>query len=217
MLLFCQGSNRSSHIRAILALGMFVSACSSTVPVSSPLERPPLVEKIPVTVRILYADSLSHHQCTAGKGYISAAWSIALGSPSIEMFDGIFAALFDKPLTGDGSSQGAASNARAPLIEVRLLEYDGCEARWPIVGTTTVRITYEATLRDREGNLIARWQGRGKAMPADYASAVPGNEMVASIEMQYLSTMTRLAMRRAAADFIINFEKEPGIRAWLGK
>lgn len=201
----------------MLALGLLVSGCSSTVPVSSPLESPPLVEKAPVTVRVLYADSLSHHQCTVGKGYISAAWTIALGRPSIELFDGIFAALFEHPLAGDEQSRLLVSSANTPFVEVRLIEYDGCEAGWPIVGAATIRIAYEATLRDRDGNLIARWQGRGKAVPADYATAAPGKETVPGVETRYLSTMTRLAMRRAAADFIVNFDKDPGIRVWLGK
>jgi hypothetical protein len=204
-------------IPVILGVGLLLAACSGTVPVRSPLAQPPLVERAPMTVAIRYAEDLRHHKCLVHKGYIAETWTIELGQPSMDMFKRIFSALFDKTFTVGPGLNGQSAERQAPLIEVRLLDYDGCEASWPIVGTANIGVAYEATLRDKGGAQIARWQGRGRAGAADYAAGTPDSGTGLGVEALYLSTVTRLAMRKAAADFIIRYEQDPGIRAWLGK
>ncbi|MBW8327917.1 MAG: hypothetical protein K0M48_01750 [Thiobacillus sp.] len=197
---------------------MLLSACSTTsnVPLSSPLKQPPAVETHPGSIAILYAENLRHHRCIAGKGYIAASWTIELGAPSIGMFDRIFSALFENPvgLQADAASQIPANSKG--VIEVGLLKYDGCEVTGPI-GRQKITVAYQATLRAREGSVIARWEGHGRAGPADnlegYTEKIPFGE----VETRYLGALTSLAMRRAAADFVINFERNPSLRAWLEK
>jgi hypothetical protein len=190
----------------ILALSLLIAACSSTVPLRSPLGQAPLVEQVPISVAIRYAEDLRNHKCTVSKGYIAAAWVIELGPPSIEMFDRAFSALFKKVIPLGSGVKVQAAAEQYPMIEVRLLDFDGCEASWPIFGSN-IEVAYEATLYGNDGTLIARWQGRGRA--GKEACAICG------VETGYLSAVTSLAMRRAAADFIINLEQDPSIRVWL--
>ena len=197
---------------------VLLTACSTTsnVPLSSPLKQPPAVETLPGSIAILYTENLRHHRCLAGKDYVAASWTIELGPPSIGMFDQIFSALFENPvgLQSDAASQIPANSKG--VIEVSLLNFDGCEARWPVVGSK-IKVVYQATLRARDGSVIARWEGHGCAGPADnlegYKEKIPFGE----VETRYLGAVTSLAMRRAAADFVINFERNQSLRAWLEK
>lgn len=197
---------------------VLLSACSTTsnVPLSSPLKQPPAVEKLPGSIVILYAENLRHHWCIAGKGYMAASWIIELGPPSIGMFDRIFSAFFENPVTlqVDAASQIPANSKG--VIEVSLLKYDGCEVTWPIVGQK-IEVAYQATLRTRDGSVIARWEGRGRAGPADNLEGYTERIPWVGVETRYLGAVTNLAMRRAAADFAINFERDQRLRAWFEK
>lgn len=204
-------------LAGLLAL-VLLSACStaSNVPLSSPLKQPPAVEKLPGSIAILYADNLRYHRCIAGKGYVAASWTIELGPPSIGMFDQIFSAFFENPvmLQSDAASQIPANSKG--VIEVRLLKYDGCEVTGPI-GRQEIAVAYQATLRARDGSVIARWAGHGRAGPGDNLEGYKEKLPFGEIETRYLGAVTNLALRRAAADFVINFERDPRLRAWLEK
>ena len=197
---------------------VLLSACSTTsnVPLDSPLRQPPAVERLPGSIAILYAENLRHHRCIAGKGYIAASWIVELGPPSIGMFDRIFSALFENPVTLQANAASRIPANSKGVIEVSLLNFDGCDARWPVVGSK-IEVAYQATLRAKDGSVIARWEGHGRAGPTDnldgYTETVPFGE----VETRYLGAVTSLAMRRAAADFVINFERDQSLRAWLEK
>lgn len=204
-------------LAGLLAI-VLLSACSTTsnVPLSSPLKLPPAVETLPGSIAILYAENLRHHQCIAGKGYIAASWTIELGPSSIGMFDQIFSAFFENPVTlqADAASQIPANSKG--VIEVGLLKFDGCEVTGPI-GRQKITVAYQATLRARDGEVVARWEGHGRAGPADnlegYTEKIPFGE----VETRYLGAVTSLAMRRAAADFVVNFERDQRLRTWFEK
>lgn len=203
-------------LAGLLAL-VLLSACSTTnnVPLSSPLKQPPAVETLPGSMAIRYAENLRHHRCIAGKGYIAASWIVELGPPSIGMFDRIFSAFFENPvLQADAASQIPA-NPKG-VIEVSLLKYDGCEVTGPI-GSQTIGVVYQASLRARDGGVIARWEGHGRAGPADNLEGYEEKIRFGEVETRYLGAVTSLAMRRAAADFVINFERDQRLRAWLEK
>jgi len=197
---------------------LLLSACSATsiVPLGSPLRQPPAVEKLPGSLAILYAEDLRHHQCIAGKGYVAASWTIELGPPSIGMFDRIFSAFFENPVTLQPDADSRMSANSKGVIEVGLLQYDGCEVTGPI-GRQKITVAYQATLRARDNTVIAQWEGRGRAGPADNLEGYKDKVPFLDVETRYLGAVTSLAMRRAAADFVINFERDQRLRAWLEK
>jgi hypothetical protein len=206
---------RAHRHLAIAMLAMLLPACSSMnlVPIRAPLSQPPLVEKLQIPVVVQYSEDLQNHTCLVDKGYILETWAIALGPPSIDMFNLIFSALFEKAMPINLDSDAMASIRPRHIIELRLSMFDGCEASWPILGTS-VEIAYEATLHDVEGGIITRWEGRGKAGPGDTLENYMRANSTIGIETVYLSNVISLAMRNAAADFIINFDKDVKIRAW---
>lgn len=200
----------------VIVFAMLASACSSIVPLRSPLSQPPLIEKSLIPVAILYSENLRNHKCILDKGYIAETWTMSLGPPSMEMFNLIFATTFENVLVM-GSNSNAFSAARPMnIIEVSLLKYDACEAGWPIIGAR-IEVAYEAILRDTDGVTIARWEGHGQAGPEDNLESYAVDVPMIKVETRYLSAVTGIAMRRAAADFIINFDKDAEIRTWLGK
>ncbi len=192
-------------------LGLLLAGCSSTLSIQ-PNTPAPVVEPVPVSVGVYYADALRNHTCTGGKGYIAFDWTVAMGPPSIAMFDRLFAAMFRKAETVNTRPGATPAPEPRDVIEVRLTEFNGCDARWPIIGTTTIRVAYEAILWSAQGRELARWQGRGQAGPRD-----PLDDYRPSGEAAYLAALTSLAMRKAATDFVLNFEGNSVVQARLKK
>lgn len=190
---------------------LVASGCSETVFVEAPAVEP-VIEPLPVSVAVYYPDALRNHSCTGDNGYIAFSWTFALGPPSVELFDHLFEAMFENVETVDAGPENGRDGGGKDLIELQLAMFNGCEARWPIVGTTVVEIAYKAIVWSAEGTEIAQWEGRGRAGPGDDLG-----QYAAVSEVSYLAALTRVAMRRAAADFIVTFETEPSIRASLAR
>lgn len=195
-------------VLASLALVTLLSGgCSSNL-FLEPNVPTPVVETAPVSVGIYYDDALRNHKCTGGKGYIAYEWTVEMGPPSVAMFDGAFATLFQEVENVDARPGVTAARSPWDVIEMRLTEYNGCDARWPVFGTTVI-VAYEAILWSADGRELTRWHGRGQAGPY-----VPdGEPMESQGEAAYLAAVTSLAMRRAAADLVINFETNPVVQA----
>lgn len=186
---------------------LVLSGCGAPPPLQPP-EVLPLVEAAPVAITLRYAEDLRNHHCTGDKGYIAYSWSFALGPPSIEMFDPIFESLFVE--VGDGSGAGAGD--KRDVVELALTAFTGCQASWPIIGTSVVEIAYEAVVRSPEGAELTRWSGRGRAGPGD---DLGDPSLTGDPEASHLNALTSIAMRKAVADFVVAFETDPAVRAWV--
>jgi hypothetical protein len=187
-------------------LGLAVAACSNNVEVQNPISQPPLVKPVNRTVGIFYSPHLRIYSCIVDKGYIAAAWTIQVGAPSIAMFNKILRSKFqnveqlrENPLTGS-----VPAGKESFLFE--LVSFDGCEASWPIIGTTRMSIAYRSRLLRADGSTVEDFTARGHAGPAD---AEPG------LEGRHLTSLTEAAMRKAAADFIVQIEESEKIDQWL--
>lgn len=202
---------RMPRAAPVWMLFLLLAGCSSTVSIQ-PNVPAPVVEPVPSVVGVYYADALRKHTCTGGKGYIAFKWTVAMGPPSIAMFDRLFAAMFRKAETVDTRPGASPVEEPRDVIEIRLTEYNGCDARWPIIGSTTLRVAYEAILWSPQGQELTRWLGQGQAGPRD-----PLDDYRLSGEAAYLSALTSLAMRKAATDFVLNFEENSAVQARLKK
>jgi hypothetical protein len=200
----------------VVVLAILMSACAHKVPLKSPIPQKLAIEKEPISVAIFYSEGLRHHKCNVSKGYIADSWTIELGRPSMEMFNLVFDALFEKVVILDSKFNTQSSNELKSMIEVRLLDFNGCEARWPIIGTN-IEVAYEATLYGKEGVIVAKWQGRGRGLSSDSLESYKEKVPLMEVETRYLGALTSIAMRRAAANFIFNFYTNSLIRTWLGK
>lgn len=200
-----------SFLSVCTLLSIGAGGCSGTVPVSPDIVRP-VVEPTKIAVDIHYADDLQDHECTGDGGYIAFSWAFALGPPSIEMFNVIFATLFTDVEFSDASSEIAFLGDQRDVIELHLSSFTGCQASWPIFGTTVIEIRYEAIVWSAEGEELVRWGGYGQAGPGH--DLLGNNGPMLEPELAHLNALTSVAMRNAAADFVVNFETDPAVRAW---
>ena len=193
----------------LVALGLLLAACDHVVPLNPPITAPPLAARIHDTIGVFYPEELRGYRCKASKGYIADTFDFDLGPPSVAMFDTVLAGLFDHVAHVDGAPHRAGLDGAHPMVSFQLIEFTGCEARWPIVGTTVIDIAYEAVISSRTGTQIARIIARGHADRFDLPNEEQGDEA------GHLSRLTAAAMRRAAADFVFEFERHTEIRKAL--
>jgi len=203
------------HCRLILcfiALAWMFAGCGGTVSVRPPSVQP-VVAPLPISVGVYYADDLKHHKCTGDQGYIAYAWTIELGPSSIELFDNVFRALFADIEILETDHTIAPLGDRKGVVDIHLSKFTGCDASWPIVNTTVIEVAYEAILRSAEDEVVAQWEGRGQAGPGDDLSEL--QNFAWEPELAHLAALTNVAMRKAATDFIIEFETNTAIQNWV--
>ena len=217
---------RLAFVGSFLSIGTVLSlgavGCSDAVPLDPAIVRP-VVEPAKIAVNIHYAEDLRDHECTGDEGYIAFSWTFALGPPSIEMFNVIFTALFKDVEFRDTPPDFTFPGDQREVIELHLSEFTGCQASWPILGTTVIDIGYEAIVWSAEGEELARWNGRGRAGPGDdprgysfegLGYKIKRGSLVLEPELTHLNALTSVAMRKAAAAFVVNYENDPAVRAW---
>jgi hypothetical protein len=192
-------------ILCLLQLG-----CSYRIVPDAPIQRPPLVQAVPLTVGVYYSQDLEKYECETGKGYIFEKFAFGLGPASIKLYDLVFSGLFARTFRVYDYRPSMPDKQEADVVELTITGFTGCEARWPIIGVTYVTITYRAILRAPSGKQIAEWIGTGAAAPSE-----GGNRTQAITERKYLEAQTAIAMRKAAANFVTEFQQNPDIKAWI--
>jgi hypothetical protein len=199
-------------MKALVALAVSafsLAACHYLVPLSSPITQPPLVAPIRGTIDVFYPAEFRTYDCKAGKGYLFDTFQIDLGAQSVTMFDRILEGLFEHIEHVERDPDFAGGSRAHPAIRLRLVRFTGCEAKWPIVGTTAIDIEYDADIYTRTGKAIAQITARGHADAFD----IPTD--ASSDESQYLGRLTGAAMRKAAASFVADFQRREDIREAL--
>jgi hypothetical protein len=186
------------------------------VKIGAPIRTVPLVEPLPLTVGVYYASDLRDHECAAGQDYFFDRFVIRLGPPSVELFDLLSAGLFART-TPTPSRPSVEHPAPIDVIEIGLDAFSGCEGRWPIrATTTTVNLAYRVALWDPRGARLAAWTSAGAGTATEIGSGiVPVAPLPQEPESHHLATLTMIAMRKAAADFVRAFHARPDVKAWL--
>ncbi len=195
-----------------MSVGIFILClvplgCAHIVAPEAPIQKPPLVQAIPLTIGVYYPEELQRYECETGKGYVAEKFVVRLGPASTKLYDLVFSGLFTKSFRVNNYNPSAPGDQKADVVELMITNFTGCEARWPIIGAN-VSITYKAILRTPSGDKIAEWVGTGHAT----SSEVDAKRLT---ERMYLEALSAIAMRKAAADFVKNFQENPDINAWL--
>ena len=193
----------------VVAIVLPVAACGGKQTIEQDLPVP-VVDPAPVAIGVYYPDSLRNHACTGGKGYIAYDWTFELGPPSIAMYDKLLDAMFERTRTVDARPGAGQAQGDEDVIEIRMTEFSGCDASWPVFGAS-VSIGYEVILWSPEGKEMTRWNARGAAGPFD----IDPDERSWMEEAEYLAALTSIAMRKAATDFVLNYEKDPVVKSRL--
>jgi len=195
-----------------VALLLLAAGCSETVQpkVDAPT---PVVEKAPLRVAVVYDEALANHHCVVSKGYIAEDWTIDIGPPSTAAFTKALGAMFEKATVLPASQAGQAAGDQ-PVIRISLDAYSGCDGSWPIVGGT-IEVAYSARVTRGTVFALDGWTGRGRAAQADLeAYPSPESTLATGNEGYYLARLTEIAIRKAVADFVANFEDDPRVVAW---
>ena len=97
-----------------------------------------------------------------------------------------------------------ATDRKALVIELE--SFEGCEASWPIIGTTFMSVAYRARFLGADGTVVEDLTARGRSGPGDTGYGAEG---------VHLTDLTEAAMRRAAADFVVQTETSEKVGQWL--
>lgn len=197
----------TTRLTAFAFVCVLVSSCSHTVIVEAPTVTP-VVEAVNIKVAVIYNEALRNFHCTASQGYIAEEWPIKLGPASMVTFTTIFSSMFEDVVF-------LPTGAEAPVgddtyvIRLSLESYTGCDVSWPIIGSP-VAVTYSAEVLRGPDKVMEAWTGYGEGT-AEEIVARHGSTI--NIE-DYLASITTLAIRRAAADFLWKFEEDERVLAW---
>lgn len=195
---------------AFACLCILASSCARTVTVEPPRVSP-VVERVPLKMAAVYDEALRNYRCTASRGYIAEKWTVVLGPASVATFTPLFSAMFEDVVVVPAGGTPSMHDGRY-VIRLSLAAYSGCDAPWPIAGSS-VDITYSADVVRGSEKVLSGWTGHGQATAQDYAAAPPIGASL-DVEGNYLKRLTMLAIRRAAADFLWKFEEDERVRAW---
>ena len=187
----------SNTLRAI-SIAVFLTAiggCSSLVTIENPTIPEPLVEKIPLSVAIMYPDVFEHYvheEQVIGK----EKWTIDLGRSNELLFTGLFRSMFNDLTVVDSSVEAGDLGVDA-LIEPSI---DAFEFSTPSQSQTqafAVWIRYRIKIFDREGKQFANWpiSAYGKSQ----STTMGGDDA--------LRRAAVLAMRDAAALIVMQLDK----------
>ncbi len=163
------------------------------VEVGEVLEVDPLMERLPVTIGIYYAPEFRSFEETdtyRADGSVNR-YHLRLGAPSVKLFDRVFPALFEItiPVSSRPPFTGTATEQDA-VIEPRIKR------------ATRDSVTYEFVFYSPSGKLLVTWSVTGNYGPSVNNARQAGQAV-------------RFAMRNAAAKFLVEFDQQPQIRAWL--
>jgi hypothetical protein len=187
-------------------LALAAAACEPASQVRNPVPTAPLVDQVDDAIAVYYPLALRSFTCVVDKGYIYEKWTIDLGDPSVAMFDNILRAKFRTvELLPANPLEGSAPVSKKSLI-IELVSFNGCEARWPVIGRTRMSVAYRARFLRTDGHVVEDITAHGESGPGDGGLAYVG---------KHLTDLTEAAMRRAAADLVVQMEESESVREWL--
>src|SRR5262245_22528006 len=182
-----------------------LTGCARHFHVSTPvvrLPRPPLVERLPVTVGVIYAADFGSYQ-HIGPPHGLIALTVEFGAASIAMFDQALAAMFERVVPIQPRSD--APPGLDAILDLSFERVTVCRGELRDTAMMYIEITYGIQLRTVEGEQIAAWSPTGTGTWSAAFLRVP-------------STASRLAegaVRGAVAQFMISFTEPPAVKQWL--
>ncbi|MCB1675559.1 MAG: hypothetical protein KDI01_04675 [Halioglobus sp.] len=196
--------------RALVVLGALalLAGCGPTEVVVKGSFPPPLLESLPLTLGVWYADDFAHHEFSdEASGRSSASWVVKSGEAQVQMWDTLLAGMFDQLVHLDSKPGPGQTN---PVVDAVLIPTVD-ELQYAIPAHTNVKV-YEIWMRYRfelvtsDGQPIAEWtmSAYGKTPTAFMRSDQAAVNLAAVV-----------ALRDAGANFATHFTRVPAVRDWL--
>jgi hypothetical protein len=197
------GPNRKwPKLRALAAIAaaVFMTACGSSetdyqIDPGAVLAAKPLIEPLPLTVGVYYGAEFRNFETVHTRRVRDSIdhYHLRLGRPSMALFNLAFGALFAETVVLSAAPPWGDGGRQlqatiAPRIESASL--------------SSVRYAFKLT--GANGRVIADWN-------------VAGQHTGETSSERTVAHSIRFAMRDAAADFLIGFQEEREVRAWLAR
>lgn len=182
----------------VLAVALGPAACSTSyqdhvIEPGEVYDGTPLVTPLPVTVGLYYGPDTREHEANLNRSRSGRVdrYHLRLGPASIALFDRILAAQFRTARPVD----------RLPTAEAGLPDLDAVIAV-SVGHAGLLSVHYDITLYTPTGTVIAEFDANG---------SISADGMSEEIAERGL----RVAMRNAAATFLVDFPDHPDVAAWL--
>lgn len=207
----------------LFALALLVPGCTYSLQIEEPLDRPPLVEPLPLTVGVFYTPEFrayEHVQIVPGELWKNT-WKFSLGPASVALFDQVLPSMFKKVLpVKDLASLRTNGHELDAIIKPSIEEFDLVSPPKSGMAFPVPPSVYSATIGYRitlyapgRGDVIASWveSGSGAIQHTFVSEGFPFIFMVKGI----YNDVTKKAMREAAAKLLTGLHDRPEVKRWL--
>ena len=205
------GSCRALFAVAAASLLLAVGGCANKVMVKGDFPTP-VLEKIPLTVGVYYDPEFRNHEFfDEASSREEVDWLVRTGEAQVQMYNTLLPGMFEKVVMlnelprGDRVDTVLEEDVDAVLVpHVAELQYSIPDHTKINVFEIWMRYRYELYAPD--GELVADWTmtSYGKTPTAFLQSAGAAVNLAAIV-----------ALRDAGANFAMNFERVPEVKAWM--
>jgi len=192
--------------KALLVLSaLLLAGCGASSVVVSGSFPSPNVGKLPVTVAVVYDDSLRQFAYTEYGETGDEQYHILSGESHIELFDAILPAMFDRVEFVDGVADAAGTGVDAIFVP-RIEEFQLALPEKTRLDVYEVWIKYNMRLLTAEGEPLADWMltSYGKTPTETFIKTEAAINEAAVV-----------ALRDLASTFTLSFARVPEISDWL--
>jgi hypothetical protein len=193
----------------IILLALLAGGCATSIKVADDFPEP-LVEKLPLTVGIVFNEKLSTYVHVEDP-MMDAEWSIDIGQANVDMFRALFTGMFTDVLELKLSEDGTPIIPAAPrldaVIEPRLEDFEFSVPRQSGNDQFTVWIRYNIRTTTPENEAISNWRVTAYGQVDEGAMGLGDGAAMQEAAV--------IALRDAAANIATGFSKAPGVRKKL--
>jgi hypothetical protein len=193
----------------IILLALLAGGCATSIKVADDFPEP-LVEKLPLTVGIVFNEKLSTYVHVEDP-MMDAEWSIDMGQANVDMFKALFTGMFTEVLELKLNEDGTPIIPAAPrldaIIEPRLEDFEFSVPRQSGNDQFTVWIRYNIRTTNPENEAISNWRVTAYGQVDEGAMGLGDGAAMQEAAV--------IALRDAAANIATGFSKAPGVRKKL--
>jgi len=181
---------------AALCMPLFLSACSKSFVVTSEVPAP-LIEKMPVTAKLVYSDEFKRYVYSEVSNS-RALERVDFGSAQVGLFEQVFDNLF--------SLVGSDEDDYDLKIEPHILDFQYSAPSETKINMYEIWLKYRLRVTDSTDSEIADWvvKGYGKT-----PTSMLGSQLAA------FNTASNVALRDIGAQLALGFPSQPSIERYL--
>lgn len=196
------------RILVCVVLSLWLGACNQvTLPPARTTYPIPLIKPLPVTVGIVYHDSILNY-LHEEKSPLGKSWAIDLGSSQKTFFDPTVAAIFAKVHRFDKVEDGVKEQGLSGILMPVLADFQYATPAQTHRNLFEVWLNYEIRLLAANGEALTQWK-----MVA-YGKVPTANIMP---PQKQLTVALNRALRDAMATFATEFPDSSAVKEWLAQ